>query len=37
MVKFAKSQPDEIAIYKHAQLARQIVAETSPIEFDHAE
>lgn len=37
MVKFAKSHPDEIAIYKHAQLARQVVAETSPIEFDHAE
>jgi hypothetical protein len=37
LVKFAKSHPDEIAIYKHAQLARQVVAETSPIEFDHAE
>lgn len=37
MVKFAKSEPDEIAILKLSQLSRQIVAETSPIEFDHAE
>jgi hypothetical protein len=37
MVKFAKSHPDEIAIYKLTQLARQVVAETSPIEFEHAE
>jgi hypothetical protein len=37
MVKFAKSEPDEISILKVSQKARQVVAETSPIEFDHAE
>lgn len=37
LVKFAKSHPDEIAIYKHTQLVRQVVAETSPIEFLDAE
>lgn len=34
MVKFAKSAPTEIEIYKISALAKQIVAETSPIEFD---
>lgn len=37
MVKFAKSKPDEIAILKVSQRARQVVAETSPIEFENAE
>jgi len=37
MVKFAKSSPDEIAILKISTLARQIVAETSPLEFDNYE
>lgn len=34
LVKFAKSVPPEMEIYKISALARQIVAETSPIEFD---
>ena len=34
MVKFAKSEPNEIEILKISALAKQIVAETSPIEFD---
>jgi len=37
MVKFAQSSPDEIAILKISTLARQIVAETSPLEFDNYE
>jgi len=37
MVKFAKSQPEEIAVLKISQLARQVIAETSPIEFENAE
>jgi len=37
MVKFAKSQPDEISILKISTLARQIIAETSPLEFDNYE
>lgn len=37
MVKFAKSQPEEIAVLKISQLARQVVAETSPIEFENVE
>ncbi|MFN5786835.1 MAG: hypothetical protein ACK457_12785 [Flavobacteriia bacterium] len=36
MVKFAKSKPDEIAVMKVSQKARQVVAETSPIEFENA-
>lgn len=36
MVKFAKSQPEDIAVYKVSQLARQVVSETSPIEFNNA-
>lgn len=36
MVKFAKSVPDEITILKVSILAKQIVAETSPIEFENA-
>lgn len=35
MVKFAQSKPDEMAILKISILAKQIVAETSPIEFDN--
>lgn len=34
LVKFAKSAPSETDIYKISALAKQIVAETSPIEFD---
>jgi hypothetical protein len=37
MVKFAKSKPDVIAILRVSTLAKQIVAETSPLEFDHVE
>lgn len=37
MVKFAKSSPDELSILKISTLARQIVAETSPLEFDNYE
>lgn len=37
LVKFAKSQPEELAILKVSHLARQVIAETSPLEFDHAE
>ncbi|PWL27265.1 MAG: hypothetical protein DCO96_10990 [Fluviicola sp. XM-24bin1] len=37
MVKFAKSSPDEMSILKISTLARQIVAETSPLEFDNYE
>lgn len=36
MVKFAKSQPEDMAVFKVSQLARQVVAETSPIEFNNA-
>ena len=37
MVKFAKSKPDLVAILRVSTLAKQIVAETSPLEFDNAE
>jgi hypothetical protein len=37
MVKFAASEPAEELIYKSLFLLRQIVSETSPIEFEHAE
>ncbi|MEJ6583759.1 MAG: hypothetical protein QNL61_07225 [Crocinitomicaceae bacterium] len=37
MVKFAKSEPDTISILRVSTLARQIVAETSPLEFDNIE
>ncbi len=37
MVKFAKSKPDLIAILRVSTLAKQIVAETSPLEFDNVE
>ncbi|MCH2231217.1 MAG: hypothetical protein MK105_12815 [Crocinitomicaceae bacterium] len=35
MVKFAKSKPDTISILRISTLAKQIVAETSPLEFDN--
>lgn len=37
MVKFAKSEPDTISILRVSTLAKQIVAETSPLEFDNVE
>ena len=37
MVKFAKSEPDAISILRVSTLAKQIVAETSPLEFDNVE
>lgn len=37
MVKFAKSKPELVEILKISTLARQIVAETSPLEFDNYE
>ena len=37
MVKFAKSEPEIMAILKVSTLAKQIVAETSPLEFDNVE
>ena len=37
MVKFAKSKPEVISILRVSTLARQIVAETSPLDFDSVE
>lgn len=37
MVKFAKSSPDELSILKVSVLAKQLVAETSPIEFENVD
>ena len=37
MVKFAKSKPDLVAILRISTLAKQIVAETSPLEIEDAE
>jgi hypothetical protein len=37
MVKFAKSQPDVIAILRQSTLVKQIIAETSPLDFDHVD
>lgn len=37
MVKFAKSKPDAVAILRQSTLARQIVAETSPLDFDNVD
>jgi hypothetical protein len=37
LVKFAKSAPTALAILKISALARQVVAETSPLELDHAD
>lgn len=37
LVKFAKSAPEVIEILKISTLAKQVVAETSPLEFDNVE
>ena len=37
MVKFAKSKPDVIAILRVSTLAKQVVAETSPLDFDNVD
>src|SRR3989338_1686607 len=37
MVKFAKSKPDVIAILRVSAEAKQVVAETSPLDFDNVE
>ncbi len=37
MVKFAKSKPEVIAILRVSTLARQVVAETSPLDFDNVD
>jgi hypothetical protein len=37
MVKFAKSKPDLIAIVRQSTLAKQIIAETSPLDFDNVD
>lgn len=37
MVKFAKSKPELIEILRISTLAKQIVVETSPLEFDNVE
>ena len=37
MVKFAKSAPEEIKVLSVSVLAKQIVAETSPIEFENVQ
>ncbi|MCH2224361.1 MAG: hypothetical protein MK066_06280 [Crocinitomicaceae bacterium] len=37
MVKFAKSKPDELAILRQSTLAKQIIAETSPLDFDNVD
>ena len=37
MVKFAKSAPEETEVLKISQLVRQIIAETSPLEFEKHE
>ena len=37
MVKFAASQPGEEIIEKSFFMIRQLIVETSPIEYQHAE
>jgi len=37
MVKFAKSKPEIIAVLRVSTLAKQVVAETSPLEFGNVE
>ncbi|PIE87069.1 MAG: hypothetical protein CSA03_02330 [Bacteroidetes bacterium] len=37
MVKFAKSKPDTISILRQSTLVKQIIAETSPLDFDNAD
>lgn len=37
MVKFAQSKPDTISILRQSTLVKQIIAETSPLDFDNAD
>jgi len=37
MVKFAKSKPDTISILRQSTLVKQIIAETSPLDFDNVD
>lgn len=37
MVKFAKSKPDTISILRQSNLVKQIIAETSPLDFDNVD
>lgn len=37
MVKFAKSKPETVSILRVSTLAKQVVAETSPLDFDNVE
>jgi hypothetical protein len=37
MVKFAKSKPDVISILRQSTLVKQIIAETSPLDFDNVD
>ena len=37
MVKFAKSKPDMISILRQSTLVKQIIAETSPLDFDNVD
>lgn len=37
MVKFAKSKPETIAILRQSTLVKQIIAETSPLDFDNVD
>lgn len=37
MVKFAKSKPDALSILRVSAQAKQVVAETSPLDFDNVE
>ncbi len=37
MVKFAKSRPDVISILHQSTLVKQIIAETSPLDFDNVD
>lgn len=37
MVKFAKSKPELIAILRQSTLTKQIIAETSPLDFDNVD
>jgi len=37
MVKFAKSKPEVISILRQSTLVKQIIAETSPLDFDNVD
>lgn len=37
MVKFAKSKPETISILRQSTLVKQIIAETSPLDFDNVD